>query len=169
MDRDWLEQRALRYAARWESSAAGVALHLERKIRERSAETGEPPEAMFAVIPWVVERLIESGYVNDERFAAATIDRLRRQGRSVAQIESRLQTKGISESTYRELLQQEDPNRESRAAFRLAQRRRIGPYCTDAERRGRDRDRHLALMARQGFDRETAERVIDAEAPPESV
>ena len=34
MDLAWLEERALRYAARWEASAAGVATLLERKILE---------------------------------------------------------------------------------------------------------------------------------------
>ena len=169
MDRDWLERIALRYAARWESSAAGVGTHLERKIRERCEETDENPSAAFELIPWVVERLVERGYVNDQRFAEATVARLRRQGRSATQIESRLVAKGISESIRRELLQRRDAiDHESDAAWQLARRRRLGPYCADSDKREKDRDRHLAVFARQGFDRETAERVIDAKAPKES-
>ena len=169
MDRDWLERVAKRYAARWESSAAGVGTHLERKIRERCEATDENPSAVFDLIPWVVERLVERGYVNDQRFAAATIDRLRRQGRSAAQIESRLVAKGIPESVRRELMQPRDGiDHESRAAWKLARRRLLGPYCEDSDERKRNRNRHLAIFARQGFDREIAERVIDAEAPLES-
>jgi regulatory protein len=169
MDRDWLERIALRYAARWESSAAGVGTHLERKISERCEATGENPSAAGEFIPQVVERLVEGGYVNDQRFAATTIDRLRRQGRSAAQIESRLVAKGISESIRRELLQRRDDiDHDSRAAWQLASRRRLGPYCEDPEERKRNRNRHLAVFARQGFDREIAERVIDANTPKES-
>jgi len=169
MDRNWLEQSGLRYAARWESSAAGVGNYLERKIRERCDETGESSDPALAHVPEVVEQLIERGYVDDARFALATIDRMRRQDRSTAQIEARLRTKGLPESVYRDLLQQGETDHEYRAAYRLAQRRRIGPYCQDPEERERDRDRHLAILARRGFDLETAERVIDAKAPPESI
>ena len=38
---------------------------------------------------------------------------------------------------------------------------RVGGW-SDAERRSADRDRHLAVLARQGFSREIAHRVIDA-------
>jgi regulatory protein len=170
MDRDWLEQQALRYAARWESSAAAVRAHLERKVRERALETGESPDDILGFVPWVIQRLLERNYVDDRRFALTTIDRMRRQGRSTAQIEARLRAKGISESIRQELLKDEveaNDQPELQAAWRLARRRKLGPYCLDSTKRAQHRERHLGVMARQGFDRETAERVVDAENSPE--
>ena len=167
MNQQWLEQRALRYAARWESSAATLRSLLERKIHERCDRTGESPDTALDGIPATVAGLIERGYVNDHRFASQALDRLRRQGRSTTQIQARLRAKGISRSILAELIEEEDSDIESRAAWRFARRRRLGPYCEDPEERRRARDRQLAALGRQGFDQETASRIVDADAPPE--
>lgn len=169
LDPSELERIALRYASRWETSAAGVALHLERKLRERGGASDDEASAAITAIPEIVETLIARGYVDDERFAAAAVDRLRRQGRSTRQIESHLRAKGISEAIAAALLRSRaGSDHDLAAAWRLARRRRLGPYCEDPERRRRDRARQLALFARQGFDRDVAERVLDADRAPES-
>jgi regulatory protein len=56
-----------------------------------------------------------------------------------------------------------DRAHELRAALRYARRRRLGPYRLQdrAERRERD----LAALGRQGFDYETARRVVDSDDP----
>ena len=168
MDLAWLEERALRYVARWEASAAGVARLLERKIMERCERTDETPDLVLEMIPGLVAQLIERGYVDDHRFAAGTLERQRRRGGSTAQIRARLAAKGISKSLLDEILAQEDPQTEIRAAWKLARRRRLGPYCNDPAERRRSRDRHLGVLCRQGFEHETALRIVDAMGPPES-
>ena len=167
MDREWLEQRALRYAARWESSAAMLRTLLERKIFERCDRSGESPDTALDWIPAIVAGLIERGYVDDHRFASQALDRLRRQGRSRAQIHARLRAKGISKAILDDLIGAQDSELEARAAWQFARRRRLGPYCEDAGERQRGRDRHLAALGRQGFDQETALRIVDADTPPE--
>ncbi len=169
MDLAWLEERALRYVARWESSAASVASILERKILERCQRTGESPDLVLEMIPRLVARLIERGYVDDRRFAAGVLERQRQRGSAAAQIRARLAAKGISESMLDELLAREDPEIELRAAWTLARRRRLGPYCEDPTRRRQARDRHLGVLRRQGFEHETALKIVDAVAPPESI
>jgi regulatory protein len=168
LDRTQVEKWALGYAARWETSQAGVQTHLERKIRTRCEETGENPQEFLDHIPEIIDAIVEHGYVDDRRFAETTIDRMRRQGRSRAQIEARLRAKGISTVIRNDLLNR--PNEHAidlESAWRLARRRALGPFCSDREKRNRDRNRHLAILARQGFDQRTAEQVIDAESPPE--
>lgn len=141
-------------------------MYLERKIRERCLESGEDPSQTIGFIPAVVGALVEARYVDDERFAEATIHRMRRAGRSTAQIDASLRAKGISESIRQALLPDADrSDQDSKAAWRVVQRRRLGPYCSNPEIRDRDRDRHLAALIRLGFDPEVAERVIDAEIP----
>jgi len=170
LDAAWLEGHALRYAARWETTRRGVAELLERKVRERCERTGESPEAVLARVPGIVEELVARRYVDDRRFATQLTERLRRQGRSRAQIQMQLRRKGVPDGLILEQLRERDGDgadaerdAELQAAWRLARRRRLGPHCPDPERRAALRERHLAALARQGFSREIAERVIDAD------
>jgi regulatory protein len=166
-DRDWLEQSAFRYASRWESSSEAVRSLLERKIRERCERSGESPEPLLADVGDILRLLIERGYVDDRRFATETFDRLRRQGRSRAQIRARLAARGICAPLLDELLDRETPEAEHRAAWEFARRKRLGPYCADVEERRARRDRHLAALGRQGFELEVARQIVDAAAIPE--
>jgi len=168
MDVAWLEQHALRYVARWESSAAGVASLLERKVRERCERTDESAERVLATIPSVVDALVERGYVDDRRYADGLFERLRRHGTSMARIRATMLGKGVGEEILQEVLAEVEPNAEITAAWKLAQRRGLGPHCKDESRRAKDRERHLGILARQGFDLETALGVVDAETIPES-
>jgi len=163
MDLAWLEARALRYVARWESSAARVASLLEGKILERCEASGESPDRVLEMIPALVTRLVERGYVDDHHFAANTLERQRHRCGSTAQIRARLMAKGIPESLIGGLLAEEAPETEIRAAWKLARRRRLGPYCGDPAERQRLRDRHLGVLCRQGFDPDTARQIVDAD------
>jgi regulatory protein len=170
MDAAWLERKALEYAARWESTRRGVADVLERKVRQRAEQTGESPEPILRCIPEIIDRLASRNYVSDRRAAGQLLDRLRRQGRSQAGIRRQLDRKGVPESIVDEMLRDESPDADLRAAWRLAKKRGLGPYCPDPERRVTDRHRHLGVLARQGFSSDVAHHVIDAsnasEAPP---
>lgn len=167
IDADWLERKAVAYAARWESTRHAVSRLLEGKIRERCERSGNPPENALALIPDVVDRLVRQNYVNDTRAAHQLARRLRLQGSSRARIRLRLLQKGVPESIADELTHDEDPEAELRAAWKTARKRGLGPHCGDPERRATHRDRHLASLARQGFSFEMALRVIDAESAPE--
>jgi regulatory protein len=52
---------------------------------------------------------------------------------------------------------------ELRAAWKIARKRRLGPHARSPEQRAADRDRHLGILARQGFTSDIAYQVIDAE------
>jgi len=165
MDLAWLEERGLRYAARWETNTASVARLLEGKIQERCERTGERADSALELLPGLIEQLVERGYVDDQRFAKSVLERQRRRGDSTARIRARLTAKGLSESLLDALFAEEDPEIESHSAWKLARRRRLGPFCDDPEQRRRSRDRHLAVLCRQGFDLDTASRVIDGTRP----
>lgn len=167
LDEKWLEQVALRYAAKWETTEKGVCEALARKLTARCAQTGEEAEAMRGAIPEVAARLVARGYVDDRRFATQLIARLERQGRSRAYIVGKLQIKGVSEEIIDDLLSEVGPGAEEAAAWRVALKRRLGPYCPDPEKRATQRDKHLGILARQGFDLDLATRIVDADAAPE--
>ena len=115
-----------------------------------------------------MREVVERGYVDDRRFATTLLARLRREGRSVAQIRARLASKGLAEEILEEQLDAEEAGSERRAAWQLAKRRRLGPFCPDPEERRRSRERHLAVLGRQGFDRDVAVAIVDAPESPSS-
>lgn len=165
---EWLEQAALRYAAKWETTERGVCDALERKLPPRCAESGEDPEALRALIPGVVARLVERGYIDDRRYAEQLAARLERQGRSRAYLEAKLRTKGVAEEIIGALSEAAAPDAESQAAWRLAKKRRLGPYCVDGDKRAAQRDKHLGVLARQGFSLELATAIVDADRAPDA-
>lgn len=180
LDAHWLESEAIRYVARWESSERAVRDVLERKLRARCERTGEAVEPWLPAIPEVVASLVARGYVDDHRYALQQIERARRQGRSLRQIQAQLQARGVEPETVAAILRERDERRRSEAdpgaptphdeeleaAWRTARKRRLGPYCADPSERAERRQRHLGVLARQGFSSEIAHRVIDADHPP---
>jgi len=185
LDSDWLEQEAIRYVAQWETTRHGLREVLERRLRTRCERTNEDPHTILDAIPEVVDRLVGRGHVDDARFAEQRIRRGRRQGRSSARIRAQLEAKGVDPATLDVVearIREERSTRRAResdaspeipidedleAAWRTARKRRLGPYSRDPSERAERRQRHLAVLARQGFSREIAYRVIDADSPCE--
>ncbi len=185
LDAAWLEREAILYVAQWETTRHGLREALERRLRNRCGRTGEDAATVIDAIPEVVQRLVDRAYVDDQRFAEQLIERERRQGRSGSRIRAQLEAKGADPSILAEvearILEERvsegaaeagsftgDPtDMELEAAFRTAKKRRLGPYCVDPSERADRRQRHLAVLARQGFSRDIAYRVVDSDGPPE--
>lgn len=177
LDATWLEDEAVRSLARSDQSRRRLIETLERKLEERCARTGEDGEAIRAAIPGVVDRLVDRGYVDDHRLGAHLFDRGRAAGRSRAQIEQQLLAKGIEPSTLREIERERSEAAtgardddggfthadEVEAAFRIARKKQLGPFCPDPDKRIAERQRHLGFLARRGFSSDVAHHVIDAE------
>jgi len=167
MDAAWLERVALRHVERWEATREGVRRVLERRIRRRCGRTGESPDEALGWIEDLLPRLEARGYVDDRRFAAQLLRRMRRQGRSRAQIRGRLRKKGVPSAIASECLAEDRGEDELEAAWQAARKRRLGPYCCDPERREAERERHLAILGRRGFSFEIARQVVEARDLPE--
>ena len=179
LDETWLEDEAVRSLARSDQSRRRLMETLERKLDERCARTGEDGEALRGGIPGVVDRLVDRGYVDDHRLGAHLFDRGRAAGRSRAQIEQQLFAKGIEPSTLREIERERSEEvtgarddgggafahaDEVEAAFRIARKKQLGPFCPDPDKRIAERQRHLGFLARRGFSSDVAHHVIDAES-----
>ncbi len=185
LDAAWLEREAIGYVAQWETTRHGLSGVLERRLRARCERTNEDPSTILDRIPEVVDRLVGRGYVDDERFAEQQIERGRRQGWSRARIRARLEAKGVDPASFDALEARLREARSERrtsdfdaapespidedleAAWRTARKRRLGPYAKDPNERVERRQRHLAVLARQGFSQDIAYRVIDAKSPLE--
>ncbi len=181
LDAGWLEDEAKNALARSDHSRRRLIQTVGRKLDARCERTGEDGEVLRDRIPEIVERLVERGYVDDRRLATHLFEKGRKAGRSRAWIENQLRAKGIDEETLREVQRSRSAEAtgdatdqggghahadEVEAAFRIARKKRLGPYCPDPDKRIAERQRHLGFLARRGFSSDIAHHVIDAELTP---
>lgn len=160
-----LRNIALYYLQRYTSSRENLKRVLMRRVHRATQFHETDVEEAQAWVDALVERLANSGAVDDQLYAEGRMRALFRRGVSPRNIAGRLREKGISEdlieSTLNALKQETtDPN--LLAAIKLVKRRRLGPYQLN-ERREERRNKDLSALARAGFDYQTANKVIFAE------
>jgi regulatory protein len=175
-----LENAAVHYLQRFSASSANLRRVLQRRIeRALRADAKVAPDAENA-IETIIAKLKRLKLLDDAAYAAGKATSLRRRGSSRRIIGGKLKLAGIdagsidtaietADAELKPLMEAADegPDAELRAALRLAQRRRLGPYRAEKERAER-RQRDLASLARAGFSFDIARKVIDA-ADPESL
>lgn len=155
LDAAKLEELALAYVARFATSSAKLSNYLQRKIRERGyeSENGRGPD-----IAALVERYVELGYIDDAAFARSRGDGLRHRGYGARRVEQDLRAAGIDEEIRQEVSGSQSEERQ--AAFRLAQRRRFGPFGEPPDRD--KREKQIAAMVRAGHTFDAAKAMVDA-------
>ena len=169
LDPSRLEELALRYVARFATSAARLEAYLMRKLGERGWRVdGEPCEngsndssqdQAGERVAEIVRRFIAAGYVDDEAYARARSGSLSRRGYGQRRIDMALDAAGIS-GDLREAVRC-DERGQRRAALSLVRRRRFGPFGKEPIDRAL-RERQLAAMARAGHRLDMARELVDA-------
>jgi len=147
-----LEKVALAYLNRVDCTKAKLRAYLTRRAGDEAS----------AWIDELLARYQASGLVSDARFAENAVRRMSRRGRSERAISFRLGRDGVAPSVVSEVLEaraRETPEPELEAARALVRRRRLGLLRPEEERAGYRR-RDLAVLARAGFDFETARRAL---------
>ncbi|MEO3427324.1 regulatory protein RecX [Pelagibius sp. CAU 1746] len=165
-----LERSALYYLERYDSSSGHLRRLLRRKILLSARVHGTDPEEGAAAVERLIARLTGLGLLDDARYARERVRGLLARGTSAAMIRAKLRGKSLPAALIEAALESEDcagEGRELRAALRYAKRRRLGPFRVEKRpgERAERRDRDLAALGRQGFDYETARRVVDSEDP----
>lgn len=158
-----LERAALSYLGRFAASSVRLRQVLRRRI-DRAERRGDDPDrpALEAEIDAVVQRMLDRGMLDDAAFAKGLAESLRRRGTSTRGMRAKMRQKGLSADQIDAALASDETS-ELEAAWRYAQRRRLGPFSRRdrAERRQKD----LASMGRAGFGYGVAQAVIDGEPP----
>jgi regulatory protein len=167
-----LREAALTHLSRYAATRAGLLRVLNRRIDRWARAAGDQQDDAGRIAAAaatakreaqkVVDRLVETGAVNDAAFAAQRAQSLTRSGRSRRAIAAHLAARGIPMDAARDALP-EDVETELGAALALARRRRIGPFRmgeADAETRRRE----LSVLARAGFPESIARRALSMEA-----
>ncbi len=167
-----LERSALFYLERFASSSENLRRVLMRRVDASAKEHGTDREEGAQFIDTLIERYERAGLLDDAAYADARVASMHRRGLSDRAISMKLRQKGVpgdlierSLEALREELRADgtDPNWE--AAMNYARRRRIGPFRKTSREENRERD--LAALGRQGFDYQTARKIVDAEAETE--
>lgn len=167
-----LERSALYYLERYDSSSGHLRRLLARKIQLSARIHGTDPEEGTAAVERLIGRLTELGLLDDARYARERVRSLLSRGTSTAMIKAKLGAKSVPAALIAAALAEQAGDnpaqqraQELGAALRYARRRRLGPYRLEQRpgERAERRDRDLAALGRQGFDFETARKVIDCE------
>ena len=152
--------RALEYSMMRPHSAREIRDYLWRKTRttkykSRSGDIKEREGVSQQVADRVYERLIEKGYIDDEKFARFWIEnRNQRKGSSVRKLKSELQAKGVEHSIIDGALEVTIRNDEDELAKIIAKKRVRYP----------DEQKFMQYLARQGFRYDDIKAALSDEA-----
>jgi regulatory protein len=154
-----IEGWALGYLGRYASSAENLRRVLLRRLRRRLPATSDALREATATVDAVVERCRQSGFLDDDAYAAARARSWHRRGVPARQIRARLLAKGVAPAVAAAAvadLRTEAADLDLAAACAFARRRRLGPYRRGAA----EPQRELATFARAGFGRRVAQAVL---------
>lgn len=161
LDQTALHDLALAYVARFATTGARLEAFLARKLRERGAAEGEDGRDAAIDIPALVRRMIELGYVDDDAYARMRSRDLAARGFGARRIEQALWAAGVDEPTRADHVPGEAVRR--RAAVRLAEKRRLGPFSRDdTPHDPRIREKAIAAMLRAGHELAHARFILEA-------
>ncbi|WP_408736143.1 regulatory protein RecX [Acetobacter fabarum] len=163
--RQGLEQVLLRRVARWAQKA--------QRAGDCAESVAEHAAGLHPVVSAVVEDMVRLGAVDDAVFARSRVRRLVRSGRSARAVQAHLAAKGVAPQVRDEALDMavgtlSAAEQELCAALVLARKRRLGPFATEPATEDEDdatgmarRNRALGVLARAGFARNVAQRVLE--------
>lgn len=135
--------RALEYSLMRLHSAREVRDYLYRKTRPMRTKTGEMrPGVPTEVTTRVYDRLVEKGYIDDEKFARYWVEnRSLRKGASKRKLSSELSAKGVERSIIERLLSETERTDENELQKIIEKKR--SKYSDD--------QKFMMYLARQGF------------------
>lgn len=161
----YLHNAGLYYLQRFAASTGQFQRVMQRKIdKSCMAHPDQNREDCKKWLADVIAAFQRAGLLNDDVYAAGAIRSLRLRGLSTRAIEARMALKGVPAALVKKTLQEidglqdNDPN--LIAALRQARKKRIGPYLPPDKDASSLQDKHLAALARAGFDFETARKVL---------
>ncbi|MFY9228088.1 MAG: RecX family transcriptional regulator [Candidatus Microsaccharimonas sp.] len=139
-----LYTRALEYALMRPRSLREVTDYLYRKTRDTRTKTGEMRKGVSKQLTErVFERLVQKGYVDDEKFARFWVEnRNLRKGMSKRKLSAELAAKGVERSIVDQLLGESERTDDEEIKKIIAKKKS----------RYSDETKLIAYLARQGFN-----------------
>lgn len=156
-----LEELAIFYVGRFATTRAKLRQYLRRKLVERGWEAAHPAD-----IEPLVEKLAKLGYVDDAAFAMSKARSLGQRGYGERRVDVALRQAGVGDDDGAPAKALATDGATA-AAIRYAQRRRLGPFASQAPDQ-KLRARALSAMIRAGHNFDIARRLIDLPPDPEA-
>jgi len=146
LNRDKLNELALAYVGRFATTRARLRSYLLRKVRERGWDGGPAAD-----VDAIAERFAAQGYVDDAAFALSKSRSLTVRGYGLRRVEQSLRSAGVEEADAAPARKHAEEG-SVEAALRFAERRRIGPFASEAaDRKARERAQAAMIRAGHGF------------------
>lgn len=138
-----LYTRSLEYALTRPRSLREMRDYLYRKTRDTRTKTGDIKKGVSTELTGrVFDRLLEKGYLNDEKFATFWVEnRNVRKGASKRKLQAELQSKGVESSIIQKVLGETERTDDDELRKVIAKK----------ARRYDDPQKLVAYLARQGF------------------
>ena len=169
LNRQSIEAKALGYLDRYDASASRLRRVLSDFVTRRAKETGVDPSPLLQIVNETLERYQNNGLLDDRRYGVTMARNLAARGASRQAIKTKLfgrgLTAGVVDDVIRDLGAQ--GGSELAAAQALVRKRKLGNYRKESERRDNYR-RDLGVLARAGFDFDTAKRALADEGANEA-
>ena len=149
-----LYTRALEYSLMRPHSMREVRDYLYRKTRDTRTKTGQVKKGVAPELTHrVFDRLVERGYVNDEKFTQFWVEnRSLRKGASKRKIIAELRAKGVESSIIERHVQESDRNDEDELKKVIA--KKASRYT--------DPQKLMQYLARQGFSYDDIKHALES-------
>ena len=158
---DALQELALRYVGKYATTRAKLRTYLARKIRERGWDGQRAVD-----LEQMADRFAELGYIDDAGYALGQSRSLSARGYGKQRLTRKLRVAGVEEDDRVQANSHADAEAVN-AAIRFAQRRRIGPFASEAAERPQ-REKWIGSMVRAGHSFALA-RAIAGQAPGQDI
>ena len=164
----YIENSAAYYLGRFASSKAHLRDLMMKKVHRSHHHHGTEIEEGAKMVDAMITKFEGLGYLDDAAYAVMRARSFFAKGTPLRGIRFKLSRQGLSEDDIDGALraleaESEVENLDLAAAFKLARKRRLGPFREpDSETRAERREKDLATLARAGFSFDVAQQVIDA-------
>tara|TARA_R110000787_G_scaffold226512_3_gene334328 strand:+ start:87534 stop:88217 length:684 start_codon:yes stop_codon:yes gene_type:complete len=164
----YIENSAAYYLGRFASSKAHLRDLMMKKVHRSHYHHGTEIEEGAKMVDVMIAKFEGLGYLDDAAYAVMRARSFFAKGTPLRGIRFKLARQGLSEDDIEAALsaleaEVEVENLDLAAAFKLARKRRLGPFREpDSEVRAERREKDLATLARAGFSYDVAQQVIDA-------
>ena len=154
------------YLERFESSSFKTRKMLERRIQKERLKGNIIPENVNELITDVIQKMIELGYINDDRVIQNQVRRLSNAGKSKSFILNKLKQDGLSAQfvcKYLTSFDEENSCSDLIRATNWLKKQRKGQFRSKDASLYYQKD--LSALARAGVSYETAKQALDVTPP----
>jgi regulatory protein len=168
LDRGAIEEKALSYLNRFDASATRLERVLRTFVKQRAKDLGVEADPFLSAVTDILVRYRQNGLLDDTRYATTMARSLVERGVSRQAVKAKLHQRGISGDVVQAVVGQlaEEGGSELDAARALVRKRKLGKLRPEADRREHFK-RDLGVLARAGFDFDTAKRALAVEGAEE--